>query len=98
MKIGVFHPGTQHSYQTALAFMESNQLEWLATSIFYDPTKIPYKLERLFKGKLHAMIHQKLSTRHCSYLDTKYVIVTISDDLPESGRYNQASFGINGMK
>jgi glycosyltransferase involved in cell wall biosynthesis len=73
MKIGVFHPGTQHSYQTAFAFMENKQLEWFATSIFYDPTKTPYKLERLFKGKLHASIHQKLSARHCPHLDTKYI-------------------------
>ena len=31
-RIGVFHPGTQHSRQTALAFQEAKQLGWYATS------------------------------------------------------------------
>jgi hypothetical protein len=39
MKVGVFHPGTQHSWQTALAFQEAGTLAWFATSIFYDPAQ-----------------------------------------------------------
>ena len=45
MRIGVFHPGTQHSWQTALAFQEAGMLGWYATSAFYDPARWPYRLE-----------------------------------------------------
>lgn len=47
MQVAVFHPGTQHSWQTALALQELGLLEWYATSIFYQPDRWPYRLERL---------------------------------------------------
>jgi glycosyltransferase involved in cell wall biosynthesis len=47
MKVAVFHPGTQHSWQTAYALQQLEQLEWYATSIFYKPDSFPYLLERL---------------------------------------------------
>jgi hypothetical protein len=41
LKVGVFHPGTQHSWQTALAFQETEQLEWYLTSVFFnDKSKV----------------------------------------------------------
>lgn len=43
MRVGVFHPGTQHSWQTARALQELDQLAWYATSIFYRADKWPYK-------------------------------------------------------
>ena len=45
--VAVVHPGTQHSWQTALALQELSRLEWYATSIFYQPDRWPYRLERL---------------------------------------------------
>ena len=42
-KIGVFHPGTQHSWQTARALQNTGQLGWYATSIFYRGDRWPYR-------------------------------------------------------
>lgn len=46
MSVAVFHPGTQHSWQTALALQQLGQLEWFATSILHQPDRWPYRLER----------------------------------------------------
>ena len=46
MQVAVFHPGTQHSWQTALALQQLGRLAWYATSIFYQPDRFPYRLER----------------------------------------------------
>ena len=47
MKVAVFHPGTQHSWQTAYALQQLDCLQWYATSIFYKPASLPYLLDRL---------------------------------------------------
>ena len=44
MQVTVFHPGTQHSWQTALALQQLWRLESYRTSIFYQPGKFPYNL------------------------------------------------------
>ena len=54
MKVAVFHPGTQHSWQTALALQQLDRLAWYATSIFYQPDRFPYRLERMLPGSLGA--------------------------------------------
>lgn len=46
-KVAVFHPGTQHSWQTARALQDLGRLAWYATSIFYQPDRWPYRLDRL---------------------------------------------------
>jgi len=46
-QIGVFHPGTQHSWQTALALQQLDRLAWFATSLFYRPDRWPFVLERI---------------------------------------------------
>jgi glycosyltransferase involved in cell wall biosynthesis len=43
----VFHPGTQHSWQTARAFYEAGRLTCYATSILFDPDRFPYLLAKL---------------------------------------------------
>jgi glycosyltransferase involved in cell wall biosynthesis len=45
--VAVFHPGTQHSWQTARALQTLGRLAFYATSIAYDPQRFPYRLERL---------------------------------------------------
>ena len=52
MQVTVFHPGTQHSWQTALALQQLGRLESYRTSIFYQPEKLPYRLERLLPAPL----------------------------------------------
>jgi glycosyltransferase involved in cell wall biosynthesis len=44
IRVGVFHPGTQHSWQTSRAFQDRNRLAWYATSIFWTPERFPYTL------------------------------------------------------
>lgn len=51
-KVGVFHPGTQHSWQTARALHELGQLGWYATSIFYQPERWPYKITNYLPSSL----------------------------------------------
>lgn len=57
MQVGVFHPGTQHSWQTALALQQLGRLAWYATSIFYQPDRFPYRLERLLPGAAGRRLH-----------------------------------------
>jgi glycosyltransferase involved in cell wall biosynthesis len=59
MKIAVFHPGTQHSWQTALALQQLDRLAWYATSIFYQPERWPYRLERWLPGAAGARLSRE---------------------------------------
>ncbi|MBC7493030.1 MAG: hypothetical protein H7241_11405, partial [Novosphingobium sp.] len=59
MKIAVFHPGTQHSWQTALALQQLDRLAWYATSIFYQPDRLPYRAERWLPGPLGRKLHSE---------------------------------------
>ena len=52
MQVTVFHPGTQHSWQTALALQQLGRLESYRTSIFYQPERWPYRLERMLPAPL----------------------------------------------
>jgi len=52
LKFAVIHPGTQHSWQTALAMQDLGRLQFFATSIFYQPRKWPYRLESFLPGAL----------------------------------------------
>ncbi|MEP7221297.1 MAG: glycosyltransferase family 4 protein [Novosphingobium sp.] len=57
MQVAVFHPGTQHSWQTAAALQDLGRLEFYATSIFYQPERFPYLLERL--PRIGAHLHRE---------------------------------------
>lgn len=57
MQVAVFHPGTQHSWQTAFALQQLGLLEWYATSIFYKPDEWPYALERVLPRRLAQRLH-----------------------------------------
>lgn len=61
MQIALFHPGTQHSWQTALALQQLQRLEWFATSIFYQEDRWPYQLERLAPAPLARRLHREFS-------------------------------------
>ncbi|MBX6320657.1 MAG: glycosyltransferase family 4 protein [Rhodospirillaceae bacterium] len=73
LRVGVFHPGTQHSWQTALAFQESGQLAWYATSIFYDPERWPYRVERWLPGPLGARTRREFLRRYTPRLDQRLI-------------------------
>ncbi len=59
MKVAVFHPGTQHSWQTALALQQLDRLAWYATSIFYKPDHFPYRLERYVPRPIAARMNKE---------------------------------------
>lgn len=59
MRAAVFHPGTQHSWQTALAFQQLDRLAWFATSIFYDPDRWPYRIEKYLPRTLAERVHSE---------------------------------------
>jgi glycosyltransferase involved in cell wall biosynthesis len=69
MRVGVFHPGTQHSWQTALAFQQAGVLAWHATSVFYDPARWPYKLTRFLPGKMSKRLDREFRRRQNISLD-----------------------------
>ncbi len=72
-KVGVLHPGTQHSWQTALALQEGGMLAWYATSIFYDPDKWPYRIERYLPRALAERAHRTFERRCDPTLDPRLV-------------------------
>lgn len=63
-RVGVFHPGTQHSWQTALAFQEAGRLRWYATSVFYDAGRWPYRLEQCVPQPLSGVLHRNFTRRY----------------------------------
>jgi len=73
MQVGVFHPGTQHSWQTALALQDLSRLAWYATSIFYQPDRLPYRLERWLPGPLGERLHQEFQRVSHPRLDPSLV-------------------------
>ncbi len=64
LKVGVFHPGTQHSWQTALAFQDAGQLSWYATSVFYDPKRWPYRAEAFLPRDAGERLRREFRRRY----------------------------------
>ncbi len=54
--VGVFHPGTQHSWQTARALQNAGRLGWYATSIFYRANRWPYRALPYLPAKLRERL------------------------------------------
>lgn len=73
MKLGVFHPGTQHSWQTALALQQLGRLEFFATTIFYQPDRWPYRLERILPAPLGRRLHAEFQRFRFDALDPALV-------------------------
>lgn len=61
MDVAVFHPGIQHSWQTALALQQLDRLAWYSTSIFYRQERFPFVLERLVPGRLGEAMAREFS-------------------------------------
>jgi len=68
-KVGVFHPGTQHSWQTARAFRKSEKLNWYVTSIFYKENKYPYKILKYLPLWIRVRFLKQLRKRYHEELD-----------------------------
>jgi glycosyltransferase involved in cell wall biosynthesis len=72
-QIAVFHPGTQHSWQTALALQQLDRLAFYATSIFYQPDRWPYRVERYLPALLRERVHAEFRRFSHPQLDTTRV-------------------------
>jgi glycosyltransferase involved in cell wall biosynthesis len=73
MKIGVAHPGTQHSWQTSYAFQEAGLLSWYATGFYYKKSVFPDKLIRYIPSVLRNKIEKQLYRRRFEELNECYV-------------------------
>ena len=73
MKVAVFHPGTQHSWQTALALQQLGRLEFFATTILYQPDRWPYRLERLLPAPLGRRLNEEFQRFRFDPLDPALV-------------------------
>jgi len=73
MQVAVFHPGTQHSWQTALALQQLDLLEWYATTIFYQPERYPYRLVRHLPAPLARRLDAEFRRFDCPALDLDLV-------------------------
>ncbi len=73
MRIALFHPGTQHSHETALGFQRAGHLAWYATEIFYDPTRFPYRLIGMLPASLKEKAVSEFRRRHHPLLDPALV-------------------------
>lgn len=59
LKVAVFHPGTQHSWQTATALQQLKLLKFYATSIFYKAEAWPYRVEKYLPEKMRDKLHRE---------------------------------------
>ncbi len=72
-QIAVFHPGTQHSWQTALALQQLDRLAFYATSIFYQPDRWPYRIERYLPERFQRRVHAEFRRFSHPRLDSALV-------------------------
>jgi glycosyltransferase involved in cell wall biosynthesis len=72
-RVGVAHPGTQHSWQTALAFQEASALSWYATSSYYKTSAWPDRSVALLPAGLRARADKELRRRRFDPLDDQLV-------------------------
>lgn len=72
-KIGVFHPGTQHSWQTSRALQEFDDLAWHATSIFHIPNRLPYSLVPFLPRRVREIAQGELRRFEYPKLDASLV-------------------------
>ncbi|MDB5690399.1 MAG: hypothetical protein JWL91_2275 [Sphingomonas bacterium] len=75
-KIAVFHPGTQHSWQTALALQQLKRLEFYATSIFYIPDRWPYRGVHYLPARLRDRALAEFRRVHHPGLDPARIVTT----------------------
>lgn len=73
LNVGLFHPGTQHSWQTAKALQEEGFLSWYATSIFYKERSFPYKLLSLLPVGERARLERELKRFYHPSLDVSLI-------------------------
>jgi glycosyltransferase involved in cell wall biosynthesis len=71
--VGVFHPGTQHSWQTARALQDIGDLGWYATSIFHVHDRWPYNVANYLPDRLRVAALAEFRRFYHPDLDPKFV-------------------------
>lgn len=73
MQVAVFHPGTQHSWQTALALQNLDRLAWFATTMFHRPDAWPFYLADRLPGPIGAAARREFQRVRFDALDPALV-------------------------
>jgi glycosyltransferase involved in cell wall biosynthesis len=71
--VGVAHPGTQHSWETALAFQENGRLGWYATSSYFQPSRYPDRAVNILPPQLRHHASRELLRRRDNRLDDEKI-------------------------
>lgn len=74
MKIGVAHPGTQHSWQTSYAFQQKNLLEWYATGFYYKKNHFPDRLISYLPSKIKKPLDKELFRRRFELINDDNIL------------------------
>ena len=69
----VAHPGTQHSYQTALAFQEFGMLQYYVTGFYYKTSGVLARLVKLVPLEYAKKIERQLLRRRKDELDQNLI-------------------------
>lgn len=69
MRVGVFHPGSQNSWQRATAFQEAGMLGWYASTAYFHPDSPAVRLAGRLPGAAGARLRGELLRRHFPGLD-----------------------------
>lgn len=69
----VAHPGTQHSYQTALAFQELGMLQYYVTGFYYKTSGVLARLVKLVPLEYAKKIERQLLRRRKDGLDQNLI-------------------------
>jgi len=93
-RVGVAHPGTQHSWQTALALQEASLLGWYATSFYYKSAAWPDKAVSWLPPSLRGRVERQLRRRRLDELDDRLVRRSFGAELLErpAGRFMSRDF------
>lgn len=83
MQVAVFHPGTQHSRQTALALQELGRLAFLATGLFDFPDSRMRHLVQRLPSALARPLERELDRFAYGALDPAKVRAMARYELPE---------------
>jgi starch synthase len=73
-KVGLFHPGTQHAYMTALALQRAKMLAWFATSLYYRPGSLEDRALRLLPSRLRDAALRQFRRRRHDDLDDSLIV------------------------
>jgi glycosyltransferase involved in cell wall biosynthesis len=71
--VGVAHPTTQHSWETALAFQQAARLRWYATSYYYRPNRLPDRLIKQIPGRVGKALQREMRRRYHKELDDSLI-------------------------